>query len=95
MTSSASQWTAVIFLASVVFAGFAGYRAGQSSKLSSLGKRDPPPASAETHSGAQKEQIEFESDEEALADGDLASVQAKGPCKLASLRVARCTLWRN
>lgn len=86
MSSSVSQWTVVVFVASVILAGFAGYRAGQSSQLSTqfLLEKTGPPASTETHQDARKGQIEVESDEEALTDGDLASVHTKGPCKMAS-----------
>jgi hypothetical protein len=89
MTSSVSQWTAVIFVASVIFAGFAGYRAGQSSQLSAQFEKRDPPVSTETHPDGRKGQVEVESDDEALADGDLASVHTKGPCKMASVRVVR------
>lgn len=98
MTSSTNPWTATLFVVSVVLAGFAGYRAGQNSKPSaqSLSKKTDTPAPKEPRSGTQKDQSEPESDEEeeARADGDLASVHTNGPCKMAS-RPGPARVWRN
>lgn len=86
MSSPASSWSAFIFVASILLAGLAGFKAGQSTKplAQSPSKKTDTPASTGTPSGTQQQIIDVESDDEARADGDLAAVEPNGPCKMAS-----------
>lgn len=85
-------WNALIFTVSIVLAGFAGFKAGERSKNAHItgdSPKGPVPSegtSTNVVSGPSNSKVEAESDEEAAADGDLASVHTNGPCKLVSYR---------
>jgi hypothetical protein len=86
-----NSWNVVIFTVSIVLVGFAGFKAGERSKNAGgivdstlKGHEMPRTPPTEAPLGELNSKIEVESDEEALADGNVASVQTNGPCKLAS-----------
>jgi hypothetical protein len=89
--TSLNSWNVVIFTVSIVLAGFAGFKAGEHSQNAGAivdstpkGHETPKTPPTDALSGELNSNIEVESEEDAQADGDLASVQTNGPCKLAS-----------
>ncbi|CCA70080.1 related to exostosin-like 3 [Serendipita indica DSM 11827] len=88
MAAPFGSWTTVLTAASIIFAGLAGYKAGQLSVANQQRKTLSDAKGHEEHdqqitSGkATSQQDEDEEDEEARADGDLGSVSTHGPCKM-------------
>lgn len=79
---SNDTWPNFTFVVSIIIAGFIGFKAGQYTKHSI---ETSPTTSA--HSKKHDRHEEDSSDEEGRADGDLSSVQTRGPCKMVSKRV--------
>ena len=85
MAAPLGTWTTALIAASIIFAGMAGYKAGQLSASSQHPPqlRDSKSRDEQNTPGeAVSQEEEDEEDEETRADGDLGSVSTHGPCKM-------------